>query len=524
MWSYLFAFLVSLVVSAFLVPRVRELAIARNWVDLPSDPRKIHDSPIPRVGGVAIAVAFLIPIVALVVLDTSAARRSFTEPGLTIGLILGGLMALGLGFVDDLKGLSAKKKLVGQTVIAIMAYSFGYQVEIIAGPFDITYTLGWLSPVVTVLWIVGLMNAINLIDGLDGLAGGLSLISVSILFALSLLLDNPMTGLTAAALGGALLGFFPYNHHPASIFMGDSGSLFLGYVLSVTAIAGSTKSHTLVSVLIPLLAFVLPLFDASLAIVRRFARGESIFKGDRGHIHHQLVDRGLSHPQVVLLLCGVGALLGVLGLASIYANHVQSALLLILVTAVLIVLSRSLGYFDRERWKNTLRYGVIRKGRLQSHLEGLERVILAVENAEDWDAIRAALASCPLDLDICSLEWKVEAPAPRSLSILYKVEGEGGEMCKEPHRLLYRFEGAGKGIGPNFYSELCFCWPTSPGQALKITESPALRCLALVLRDRASALLQGAVPLPLDAVVSDTAVSDTLAPDTPAGPESSVRE
>jgi len=312
-----------------------------------------------------------VPIVGLWILNNEVSEAYLSDMWHVAGLFLGAGATVLLGLADDLRNLSAKFKFAAQAIIAVSVYFMGYQIGDVSLPFDVVISLGWLSLPVTVLWIVGVMNAINLIDGLDGLASGVSLFAVTTLFVLSLLSGNVVVGLTAASLGGALLGFLRYNFNPASIFMGDSGSLFLGFVLAVTAISGSAKSSTLVALMIPVLALGLPLFDTSLAIVRRFIGGRPLFGADRGHIHHRLLDLGLTHRQVVLALYGVCFFFTALALTLVYANSVVAAVVLGVLLLGVVVFAKLVGLIDMPRLNSSVRYGLMRQQRARVHLLSL---------------------------------------------------------------------------------------------------------------------------------------------------------
>jgi UDP-GlcNAc:undecaprenyl-phosphate GlcNAc-1-phosphate transferase len=290
MLTYTVAFLLAALCTLILTPIVRDVAVARGLVDDPTAARKVHELPVPRLGGIAIAAGFYAPVVALYFYDNDVSDAYLMHPARVSALFVGGLSVVVLGLLDDVYDLSPLVKLGAQLIVACLAIYLGYEIHVIANPFGAPIDLGWFAIPVTLLWIVGIMNAVNLIDGLDGLATGISLFAVSTLFVLAVIQQNIIVGLTSIALAGALVGFLRYNFNPASIFMGDSGSLFLGYVLALTAISGSAKSTTVVSLVIPLLALGLPVMDTTLAVFRRLVSGRNIFAGDREHMHHSLLD------------------------------------------------------------------------------------------------------------------------------------------------------------------------------------------------------------------------------------------
>jgi UDP-GlcNAc:undecaprenyl-phosphate GlcNAc-1-phosphate transferase len=358
MLTYFVAFLLSATCSFLLTPLVRNLGIRLGTTDDGSEARKVHDRPIPRVGGVAIAVAFFLPVVGLFFWDNLVSERYLADAPRVAGLVLGAVGMVTLGLVDDVHGLRARTKLVVQGLFAVAAWFLGYQIVHIGNPFGDPISLGWMAFPVTLLWIVGIVNAINLIDGLDGLASGIALFAVIILFMLGVLNRNVIVGLTAIALAGALVGFLRYNFNPASIFMGDSGSLFIGYVLAVTAISGSAKSSTVLSLPIPLLALGLPVMDTTLAVLRRFLSGKSPFAADRDHVHHRLLDRGMSHRQAVLVLYGGCAFLGFGALMLVYANSLLSAVILTVMALGAVSFSWVLGYLSWDEMRPSADEGV----------------------------------------------------------------------------------------------------------------------------------------------------------------------
>ncbi len=281
MQTVVVAFLISLVVALAMTPLVRGAAFRFGVLDHALTSRKIHGKPIPRLGGVAIVVAFFVPLVALFFFDTGVGRLLWSQPQRALALILGGLAIAALGIFDDLKGSGARIKFAVQVLVAAAMWFADYRADTIATPFG-TFGLGVLGFPLTVLWIVGVTNALNLIDGLDGLATGVALAATGTIFWVSLTNHRMLMALVMAGLAGALLGFLRYNFHPASIFMGDSGSLFVGFILATTALETHEKTTTAVALLVPLVALGLPIGDTLLAMTRRTVRGQPMFSSDRG--------------------------------------------------------------------------------------------------------------------------------------------------------------------------------------------------------------------------------------------------
>jgi UDP-GlcNAc:undecaprenyl-phosphate GlcNAc-1-phosphate transferase len=290
--------------------------------------RKIHGRPVPRLGGLAIAAGFYVPLLALLFQASSVGTIFYANMRMSLAFLLGGLVICGLGLIDDLRGAGAGKKFLVQFAVAGALFATGNRIEHLNLPFVGSFALGALSLPFTLLWVVGVINALNLIDGLDGLAAGVAFFGVATTFAIAFLRQDPLMMLFMAALGGAVVGFLAYNFNPASIFMGDTGSMFLGYVLGVGAMQTGQKSSTVVAILVPIVALGLPIADTFLAILRRTIAGRPIFSADRGHIHHRLLDLGLSQRKAVLTLYGASILLGVVALLLTLANSTETALIL----------------------------------------------------------------------------------------------------------------------------------------------------------------------------------------------------
>jgi len=349
MTSVFVAFFVSLIVATVLTPLVLRLAATRGLYDQP-DGRKVHSRLIPRLGGIAIVVAFFTPLIGLLLVDvglTSQLTQSNTQ---LIGLFVGGLLVAALGLYDDLRGTNARQKFVVQIGVAVLMWSLDYRIENVSNPFGGVFELGVMSLPVTVLWFVGVMNAVNLIDGLDGLAGGIGLISVSTLMVLAEMDNNVLAALMCACLAGALVGFLFFNFNPARIFMGDTGSLFLGFVLATFSISTSAKGSTAIALTVPLLVLGLPIVDTVLAIGRRVKARRNIFSADQEHIHHKLLKAGFSHRNAVLVLYGVASALAGLALVVRASSQPVAGLVMLAAAVFLFVLLRYLtggGRFER---------------------------------------------------------------------------------------------------------------------------------------------------------------------------------
>lgn len=409
MRTFLVAFILAFGVAAALTPLLRRWAIELGGLDRVGSSRKIHTQPIPRVGGVAIVLGFVVPLLGLFFWENDVSTLFFAHPDRVLGLFLGGVAIALLGLYDDVRGADARVKFAVQGVVAVAMYLLGYAVRVVANPFGDPVQLGLLSGPLTVLWIVGIINALNLIDGLDGLAAGVAVIVVMLTFAVALGRLDVLMCLFMASLAGAVLGFLLYNWNPASIFMGDTGSMFLGFVLGVSTVATNQKSSTAVAILVPIVALGLPIADTLLAMLRRAAWGRPIFAADREHIHHRLFDLGLSHRQTVLVLYGVCVFLALVAFSLTYVNSSEVALLLAIAGSLAFAGLRRLGYLhvSRETFRQSLaareRNHELRRAlrdvseRLDraAHLESLFQALPPVVPALGADAVTVWLAVAP---------------------------------------------------------------------------------------------------------------------------------
>lgn len=325
------AFAVAAVLSYFFTPPVKNFAHKVGAIDVPKDARRMHKKPIPRLGGLAIYGGFLCSILI------------FGQLGETmLCVLLGAAIIVALGIFDDVLALGAKLKFVVQIVAAAIPVCIGdLQIGLFTNLNPLSDTpfvhLGILAVPVTIIWIVGITNAVNLIDGLDGLAVGVSSIAAITMLAVALLTGNMPIAITMAALAGACIGFMPYNLNPAKIFMGDTGSTFLGYMLATVSIMGLFKFYAVISFAVPFLILGLPIFDTANAIIRRVAAGRSPMSPDRGHVHHKLIDMGFNQKQAVAILYAISATLGLTAVVLTSSGEVKAIVLLLAVLAAILV-------------------------------------------------------------------------------------------------------------------------------------------------------------------------------------------
>ena len=327
----LLALLVALVVSFLMTPVVKSFAYKVGAIDVPKDNRRMHKVPVPRLGGLAIFIGFMVSILLFAEID-----------GEMKSILLGAVIIVVLGVVDDIMALPAMLKFVIQIGAALIPTMNGVRILAFSNPNifsdSLYWVLGGLSIPITVLWIVALTNAVNLIDGLDGLANGVSAISATTMLVIALMASETQVSIVMAALVGASLGFMPYNMHPAKMFMGDTGATFLGYILATMSIQGLFKYYAVISFVVPFMILGLPIFDTSFAFIRRIAHGQSPMHADRSHIRHRLIDMGLNQKQAVATLYVISAILG-LSAVVLTTSGEQKAMLLFLALCIVAVVA-----------------------------------------------------------------------------------------------------------------------------------------------------------------------------------------
>jgi UDP-GlcNAc:undecaprenyl-phosphate/decaprenyl-phosphate GlcNAc-1-phosphate transferase len=388
MYSLLLLGLASFVFSLFLTPFVRDQARRLGLVDHPDVHRKVHNTPVPRVGGVAILGA-TIAAFALLLLTGLNARVMIREAlPFALRLLPAVLIIFGVGLADDILDLKPWYKLGGQVAAAIFVWSAGVRLVSIEGhPFP-----AWASLFLTVLWIVACSNAVNLIDGVDGLAAGAALFATITSLIAGLLHGNMALAFATAPLAGALIGFLRFNFNPASIFLGDCGSLTLGFMLGCYGIVWSEKSTTLIGMTAPLLALAVPLLDVSISIARRFLRQQPIFRGDYHHIHHKMLSRGLTPRRVVLVLYGFCGLAAAASLIITKAHRQYQGLVIVLVSVTAWYSLQHLDYGEFTTASRLVFGGGFRR-RLNAHLHlmDFERQLADCNSIDRcWDVLCAA--------------------------------------------------------------------------------------------------------------------------------------
>ncbi len=370
----------SFLFSLILTPIVRDAFQRLEILDVPDGRRKLHAHPVPRVGGIPIVLSYIATFAVLLMLPGAGAEKLQHHLPFAIRLLPAASIIFLTGMVDDVYGIRPWQKIVGQVLGAVLAVWAGVRIVALGGlPLP-----AWVAAALTIFWIVGCTNAFNLIDGLDGLASGMGLFSTLTIFLAALLTRDNALALATLPLCGALAGFLRYNFNPASVFLGDSGSLLIGFLLGCYGVIWSQKSATLLGMTAPLMTLAIPLLDVTLSIVRRWLRGQPISRGDRSHIHHRLLARGLTHRRVVIVLYVAGGLYAGLSLLQSFAGNHFGGLILVLFCAVTWLGVQNLGYFEFGLAGRVLLGGALRRvvhGQIALH--SLESDLQSALNPEE---------------------------------------------------------------------------------------------------------------------------------------------
>jgi len=343
---YLITVVIAFLASFLLTPVARKLCLRMGWMDNP-DWRKVNRRPMPRIGGIALYVGFLAGMAYLLI-----AGPKDLDHHKILGLMASSFVIALVGFADDTKGLTPRRKLAYQVAAALLATLFGFTIMKVSNPFgphfDVPALIGIL---ITVFWMVGFTNAVNLLDGLDGLAAGVVAIITGSLFFAALKGNTPTVALLALAVTGTALGFLPHNFYPAKIFMGDTGSMFLGFVVALISIEGTQKGATLVTFFVPVVAMGVPVIDTSIAILRRLVRGNKIFEPDKEHIHHQLLFQEGHQREAVIKLYFLTLCFGLIAIGLSGMKGMWAFLAIIITALVTLRAVTNLGFLDFSRKK-----------------------------------------------------------------------------------------------------------------------------------------------------------------------------
>ncbi|HAF23225.1 MAG TPA: hypothetical protein DCK93_10010 [Blastocatellia bacterium] len=394
--TYFALFLIATFASLIITPLIRRFCERFKLLDVPTDGRRVHTNAVPRLGGVAIYASLVLALSTLPLVSNLLTQSLWSHTSeLFVALVPASLVLL-LGMYDDLRGTNAAVKFIGLGAIASLFYAMGGRIEVLAVPFVGTIhfhpVLGFL---ITVFWLVAISNAFNLIDGMDGLAPGAALFASIVIFIVSLSGDNPLMIVVTLVLCGSLAGFLRYNFNPASIFLGDSGALFVGFLLAALSVLGTQKATTAVAVITPILAFGLPVVDTGVTMARRLISGRPIFQGDGEHIHHMLLARGWSQRRVVLILYGVCAVFGLLAALSTKTSSPVTGLVLFVIAVAVIVAVGHLRYHEMDELRAGVKRTVgDRRVRVANNIR-VRRASLALSKASNlnelFEAIRQML-------------------------------------------------------------------------------------------------------------------------------------
>ncbi|HUS47595.1 MAG TPA: MraY family glycosyltransferase [Phycisphaerae bacterium] len=386
MQTYLMAYLGAVAVSLVATPATIRLARAVKALDLPGL-RKVHRTPTPRIGGVAVAAATIFVVMPILLLDNTVGQALRQKLPQIVGLLAAAAFMLAVGLVDDVRGLRARTKLLSQLLAAIALCAVGVRIDVLSAEGLFHVQLGWLSWPLTCLWVIGITNALNLIDGLDGLAAGISAVACAVIAAFTVCTGQLTMTVLMLAMLGALTGFLFFGFNPAKVFLGDCGSLFLGFMLAGTSVLSSAKAPTIVGLALPVLAMGVPIFDTLFSMVRRVLERRSLFAPDRGHIHHRLLAMGLRQRHVVLLLYAVTVLSAGLGMFLMVTRHVGTLLVFLCVLTLLVLVFRVVGVIGlRDALRRAQRnLGIARRHRhIQEDFETAELLLREVRSFEQW--------------------------------------------------------------------------------------------------------------------------------------------
>lgn len=332
---YGFPLLLAALVSYVLTPYIKTLAFKIGAIDKP-DNRKVHKKIMPRLGGLAIYIAFMAGVISSLELTWDIA-----------GILIGGTVIVIVGILDDKYQLPAKVKLLGQIAAALVLVLFDIRIEWINNPLGGYFYLDKIISIpLTVFWVISFTNVVNLIDGLDGLAAGVSAIASVTVILVAVQMGYFHIAVLTAALAGGIIGFIRYNFNPATIFMGDTGSMFIGYMLAAVSVYGAVKTAATIALIVPAIALGLPIMDTAFAIMRRYTNGRPIFQPDKGHLHHRLLAMGMNQKQAVLLMYGISAVLGIAAVLWAEVDGFYAALIIAVIITAVAVGAKKIGILN----------------------------------------------------------------------------------------------------------------------------------------------------------------------------------
>jgi UDP-GlcNAc:undecaprenyl-phosphate GlcNAc-1-phosphate transferase len=409
------AFFLAALVATVLTPVMRALAKRLGVVDRPNEARKIHKEPVPRLGGIAILLGVATPLVGLYFYRNGLSEVIYADGHRIVSFLAAALLVVVAGVLDDVRGLAQRYRLAVEAMAGALIYWGGWRVDGLALPWLGHLPLGYLALPATALWVVAVINALNFTDGLDGLAAGTAVIAGGALFLLALHYNNFVAGLFSAAIAGGAFGFLLFNFHPATVYMGDTGSMFLGLALAVASIGASQKDATVVALLGPTLALGLPIGDTVLRVVRRVILGQPWLPADRKHVHHRLLDLGLSHRNATLTLYCAGVVFALAALVISLDNRWMALGVCTFIAGCVVFAVRQLGFAEFNRFgEMRRRQSGGAEDRLIREVEGRLRGVQSLRSVDELWGLTQGLAD---DLRLDRVEWTLALASrnPRQL-------------------------------------------------------------------------------------------------------------
>ena len=435
---YLGAFVLTTMLAFFLTRSVRGVAVSKGWVFAPEAGRHVHSESVPRLGGVAIFLSFIIVTALLVAISLFFRLSTGLSTNILYVLFPGTLIFL-LGLYDDFRPVNPYIKFTVQAAAGALLFFGGFKVFQLPLLFG-EQSFGWIALPLTILWVLWITNAFNLIDGIDGLAAGSALFSTITVFVVSLVSNNSSISLLAVVLAGAILGFLRFNFNPATIFLGDCGSLFIGFMLSALALAGAQKTPTIVAVAIPVVSFGLPILETTISVLRRWIAGQPLFGADREHIHHMLLDRGFSQRQVVIILYGASAIFGLLSLFLLYPGGATLGIVLFVLGAGIWMGVQRLGYHEFFELSRVAQRTIEQKRIIKNNL-ALRRASRELAKAETLADLRRVFDQAFRSGDFDGYELRIDS---EFIEIMLVESNQGlFDQHGEPLLISWRKPGGG---------------------------------------------------------------------------------
>jgi UDP-GlcNAc:undecaprenyl-phosphate/decaprenyl-phosphate GlcNAc-1-phosphate transferase len=500
MKSYFLLFTLSLLLALLLTPLVRRWAVQWGAVDLPDERRRIHERPTPRLGGLAVFLAALSAL-AIVPWLNNILSQNMSSRWSSLGLLVApAVLVFLLGVLDDFRGLNALVKTSVEVLAAGLLYTSGFGINSISLPFGGSWEFPlWLSFPLTALWVVGITNAFNLIDGIDGLAAGASIFALLTLFITSLMNGHTDICVVSIVLIGAVMGFLRYNFNPASIFLGDSGALFLGFMCAALSLISAQKSSTIIAVAIPLVSFGFPITEVGLSMVRRFLSGAPIFQSDRRHIHHMLLKRGLNQRQAAILLYGVCALFSLFGIMLLSPGRNRLALIFGIIGVCLIFGVQHLRYAEFGILSDHFKRGVKLRRRAVAIDLQLRQAADSLHQVNNYSELSATLNQLFATSEFDCVLLEVYHQAPRTPGLQAELPAHTGLTGGNGHTSLRP--------APNRV-EWSWNWQNEKMELAEVLSSPHFWSLRVPLADGQGGPL-GAVTFFRHVLASDLAVDLT---------------